>query len=309
MTQSGTSLLTELAPLLAAEEPLVALRLLRHGLNRLRGELSPEDWRSLCARHFSSEPFIQHPLSLLLRDGPLGSGGAGVARGFVHQPLVLDVIYGQNAVPRDLSPAAKVLHIRELSLGFCASLRSRHRIFTRELNDIGNTVRCPRVLAVGCGHLREAAQALKLENMACAEFVAYDSDPACIDLTIREYRHPGLFPVGGSLRKLMNDSTLGHFHFICAPTLFDVLDDLRLCEWFTVLLPLLKPGGRLLAANFSYELADAAFLEACLDWWPFYRGEDKLAALLSQLPGANLRGQAIFRDDTGGSLFMDVQAV
>jgi SAM-dependent methyltransferase len=165
------------------------------------------------------------------------------------------------------------------------------------------------VLAVGCGNLREAALALSSGNMKGGELVAYDRDRACAELIRRECDYPGLRTISGSLRELTHDSKLGKFDFIYLPTLLDTLEDARVRTLLSSLLPLLEPGGRLIAANASPELGDAAYLEACLDWWPFCRGEEDWAALLSQLPCYNLRGQAISRDDSGGSVFLDFEAV
>jgi SAM-dependent methyltransferase len=339
----GASLLRELLPLLAGGCYLPALESLRERLTQIRAVLTPEQWRKFCVQSFSAKQFGQHAVSRPVKGGPLQSakgpqarrqaakefveslgaetdsepvlrdflqsGCAGTARGLIHEPLILDVIYGFSGAPEDSTPAAEVLRPWELALGFCASLRERHLLFVRELSDLGNIVCRPRVLAVGCGHLREAAAALCLENMRGAELIAFDRDRACIDLIEREYEHAGLRTISGSLRALTNDSTLGKFDFIYLPTLLDTLEDLRVQKLIGSLLPLLKPGGRLLAANFSQDLPDAAYLEACLDWWPFYRGEEELAALLSPLHGQNLRGQTIFRDDSGGSVFLELQAI
>ena len=115
--------------------------------------------------------------------------------------------------------------------------------------------------------------------------------------------------VSGSFRDLTTaDPPLGKFNLIYLATLLDTLEDFRVKALLASLVPLLESGGRLLAANFLPELKDAAYLEACLDWWPVYRGEQDLAALNSAIDGV-LRGQAVFREDSGGSVFLDLQAV
>jgi len=310
ITPSRSALLLEIEPLLAQGHYLRALDSLGLGLQQIRAESSSDEWRTFCAENFSGETFSRHPLSRLLKVGPLGSGCAGTSHGQIHEPLILDVIYGfDEDEPPDLSPAARAVRSWELALGFSASLRERHQLFVRELNDLGASFAHPRVLAVGCGHLRDAAAALSLKDLCGGEVVAFDRDRACIDWVQREYRHPGLRSLSGSLRDLTKDFTLGHFDFIYLPTLLDTLEDLRVKVVLGALLPLLKPGGRLLAANFSPELADSAYLEACWNWWPRYRGEAEWAALLSSLSSETLRGQTIFRDHAGGSLFLELQVI
>jgi SAM-dependent methyltransferase len=309
MTQTGATLLQDLLPLLEEGRYIPALDFLREGLSQLRGQSTMAEWREFCAETFSAKHFQYHPLSRLLKAGPLESGPAGAARGLIHEPLTLDVIYGLDRTPPLLTSAADVLRPWELALGFCTSLRARHYSLVRELNDLGNLVQGPRVLAVGCGHLRDAAEALTLDNMREAEIVAFDRDRACIDLIEREYEHPGLRTVSGSLRDLLKDPTLGAFDFIYVPTLLDTIEGARVSALFDSLLPLLKPAGRLLAANFAPDLGDTAYLEACLDWWPFYRSEENLTALVNPASARMLRGQVMYRDDSGGSVFLDLQVL
>ncbi len=303
-TQTASTLLQDLLPLFAQGSYIQALDALRIGLTQIRSVSSASEWRSFCSATFSVPEFHKHPLSSLLKESPLGRGS-----GLIHEPLVLDVIYGLDAVPRVLKPAADAMRSWELSLGFCTSLRARHLLFARELNELGAIVQHPKVLAVGCGHLREAATALTSTEMSDAGIVAFDRDRACADLIQREYEHPGLRTIFSSLRDLTSDPTLGAFDFIYVPTLFDRMDEARVTSLLDSLLRLLKPGGRLLAANFAPDLADAAYLEACLDWWPFYRGEEELATVVNSRSSSRLRGQAIFRDDSGGSVFLDLQVI
>jgi SAM-dependent methyltransferase len=304
ITQYGATPPQGSSSLFAEGRYVPALDSLRVELNRCRAESSPAEWRAFCAETFSAESVHRYPLLRLIKEGPLGSGS-----GLIHNPLILDVIYDLNGVPGLLTPPANALRSWELHLDFCASLRARHFLFARELADLAKTVKAPRVLALGCGHLREGAIALTSDSMRASEIVAFDRDRACIDLIEREYDHPGLVTVSGSLRDFLNDSNKGKFDFIYVPTLLDKLEDSKAAVLLNALLGSLQPGGRLLAANFAPDLKDAAYLEACLDWWPFYRTEEELAALLETKSTQNLRGQAIFRDDSEGSVFLDLQSV
>jgi hypothetical protein len=305
--QNGAELLRDLSAWIESGQYLIALDHLRRGITSLRAEASHHEWRTFCAQTFATDEFSRHPLSRLLKAGPLG-GICAEARGCVNHPLALDAIYGFDRVPQDLTSAASSLRKWELDLGFCESLRARRLLLARELIELGSSVRYPRVLAVGCGHLRDAAAALSHENMPGGEFVAFDRDRASLALLQREHQYPGLRTISGSLRDLLGGGLkLGKFDFIYLSTLLDTLEDFRASALLCALLPLLESGGRLLAANFLPELKDAAYLEACLDWWPCYRGEQELSALGNAL-SPPLRGQAIFQEDSGGSIFLDLQA-
>ena len=296
-------LLQDLQPLLAQGCYVPALDGLRKGLTQIRSASTAAEWHTYCAQTLYGPSFVQHPVSRLLKEGVLCAGS-----GLIHEPLILDAIYRQDDAPRLLSATSDAVRSWELALGFCVSLRARHAFFARELNDLSPTLRALRILAVGCGHLREVASALNLGRLHEAEIVAFDRDRACLDLIQREFEHPGLRTVSGSLRQFVADSALGTFDFIYVPTLFDTLSEARVQSLLGSLLSLLKPGGRLLAANFTPDLTDAAYLEACLDWWPFYREEEDFAVMLNQTSN-QLRGQALFRDDSGGSVFLDLQVI
>jgi hypothetical protein len=302
ITHSGPTLLQDLKPLLTSGRYLQALNHLRAVLIQTREDLAPDEWRQFCSDTFSGKAFQTHPLAALLKESALGNHTS-----LLNHPLISDVIYDLAGVPSFLSPTANELRSWERTLGFCVSLRARHAFFVRELNDLGNSVHAPRVLAVGAGHLREAAQSLTLDNMRQSEIVAFDRDRACIDFIEREYDHPGLQTASGSWLDFVNNHARGDFDFIYIPTLFDTLIDARAKSLLESLLPLLKPSGRLLAANFAPELSDAAYLEACLDWWPVYRREQDLATLVSPKWDERLRGQAMSREESGGSVFLDLQ--
>ncbi len=304
---SSTSFLEDLDTLLESGKDLAALDSLRRGLTEIRSSSSPRQWRAFCANTLSGDKFCRRPLSNLLKNGPLAGSCHGATPTLIHDPHVLDSIYGLDAVPQDLTCGANLLQEWELALGFCESLRARHQFLIRELNELGDSVPRPRILALGAGHLREASSALCLNNMSGGELVAFDRDPACIDLIESEYDYPGLCTFSGSLRQLIHDPALGRFDLIYLPNLSDILEDLRLKALLEGLLPLLRRGGRLLSANFCPDLEDAAYLEGRLDWWPIYRDEEEWAQLLGELPCQNLRGQAVFRDRSEGSVLIDLQ--
>jgi extracellular factor (EF) 3-hydroxypalmitic acid methyl ester biosynthesis protein len=302
MAHSGAVLLQDLRPLLAAGKTASALEELRAGLTRLRAEWTPREWREFCVE---THQFQNHPVGRLLKECPLAGGS-----GLIHEPLILDLIYGLelNAV-KQAKQASDECRTWELSLGFCRSLRARHQSFSRELLELGHCEPAANILAIGCGYLREAAGLLRPDGPWGGRLVAFDRDRACVDLIVREYdQKPGLRTASGSLRELLRTLAEGTFDFIYVPTLFDTLPDGRVTVVLAALLRLLKSGGRLLATYFAPDLQDRAYMEACLDWWPFYRTEEDLARLLPEETGRQLRGQLMFRDEGGGSVFLDLQA-
>jgi hypothetical protein len=320
MTHSGAVLLPiidklALAPLIENGQYLMALNRLRQELVRVRGEgvsrgPSLKAWRNFCADNFHSHELADNLLINLLSIGPFGQVASRTKSREIHHPEMLDAIYGLDPNPKADTAALPALRDWELELGFCLSLRSRCKTLAYELSEVGTAVRYPRILAVGCGHLREAAAALSRRGMDGGEFVAYDPHPAAVSFIEHEYDHQGLRILSGAWPNVLKNELDGSkFDLIYLPTLLDELDDKAVSELLIALLAMLEPGGRLLAANFAPDLQDAAYLEAWLDWWPFYRGEEELAAIVSRIAGSNLRGQAVFREDSGGSVFVNLEAL
>ena len=103
-----------------------ALNSLRAVLAQIRLELRATEWRLFCSE---SNPFQDQSLSRILTEGPLSNG-----RGLIHQPLLLDLIYGKaGGVPRLLTPLAHALWQWELSLEFCETLRARRAYLAGEI--------------------------------------------------------------------------------------------------------------------------------------------------------------------------------
>jgi SAM-dependent methyltransferase len=297
--QSGGALLKASVPLIQGGQYLTALDSLRQELTLIRAGFSSDEWRTFVAQDFARREYSRYPLARLLKSGLPG-------RGALHDPRALDVIYGLGGFS---TAASNALLAWEIDLGFCVSLRARRNLLARELSDLALTTRHPRVLAVGCGHLREAASALSSPGMQGGEFVAFEHERTCLDLIRSEFKYPGLRTLLGSWRDAVENELIpGKFDLIYLPTLFDTLEDSCVRALLSSVIPLLGPGGRLMAANFCPDLKDAAYLEACLDWWPRYRSEQELAAVVSQLSVPRLRGQAIFREDSGGSAVLYLEA-
>ncbi len=71
---------------------------------------------------------------------------------------------------------------------------------------------------------------------------------------------------------------------------------------------MLKPGGRLLLANYADPLPDSdfkAYMEAFMDWWLLYRDEHEVAEWLQDVPRNELARQRLFRDDPGNIIYLE----
>jgi cyclopropane fatty-acyl-phospholipid synthase-like methyltransferase len=85
---------------------------------------------------------------------------------------------------------------------------------------------------------------------------------------------------------------LAPFDLIYSLSWLDSTDDEQALRWLSAAAELLRPGGRILAANFT----------SC-------RSEEQLAQLVIQLKHPQVRGHAVFRDESGTSAFLEIYSL
>jgi len=119
----------------------------------------------------------------------------------------------------------------------------------------------------------------------------------------REKSHPSILSVD-HLAAIKGDR---RFDFVYVTDLFDTLDESTGTKVLARLLQMLQPAGRLLVANPAPELLEAAYLEACLDVILQCRSEEEMAALTALVPEQQISSQCIYRDEAGGTVFLEIQ--
>jgi hypothetical protein len=59
---------------------------------------------------------------------------------------------------------------------------------------------------------------------------------------------------------------------------------------------MLKPGGKLLVANFAANFSDAGYMEAFMDWYLIYRSEKDMETMFDVLDKDHVRNIRVFTD-------------
>ena len=152
------------------------------------------------------------------------------------------------------------------------------------------------MLALACGHLREAHISAAVVGRQLSEVVALDQDP--LSLSIVRATCAGLpvtcVPAGvGDLLK--GRVELGEFDLIYAAGLYDYLPDALARRLTNVLWGHLKFGGKLVVANFV-RCWEAAYMEAVMEWYLLYRDESSVRAFAADLSPTNAE---VSLDDDG----------
>ncbi|WP_298429110.1 class I SAM-dependent methyltransferase [Ottowia sp.] len=166
-----------------------------------------------------------------------------------------------------------------------------------------------KILSVACGHLREVELSTHARAGDFDTFVAMDQDVESLRTLQADYGTLGIQACPASVRDLLKGRVAPilqspPFDLIYAAGLYDYLDEEAARALTAMLFARLKPGGRLLVTNFMPDLPDSAYMEAMMDWWLIYRGDEDMRRLAP--PGA--AGVRLFTDPDHAIVFMDLLA-
>jgi hypothetical protein len=298
------ALLRTAGDLIAAGDAAGAIALLVPGLAALRAEMDAAAWATLCR-----ERCLAHPVAALLREDPFIGRAYAKPRGYPGDAGILDLIYGAVPVPAGTSVLGRALHGVSIESAGCRSVRERREILSHAIDAAAH--RAPgtaRVLSVACGHLREAESSVAVRAGALGAFHALDQDPVSIALLGETHTALGVTPIVGSVGDLIRGRvSLEPLQLAYAAGLYDYLPADVAARLTARLFAMLAPGGRLLVANFCPELGDAAFMEAVMDWWLIYRGDDEVAAFAAEVPAAQVATRRVFRDSVGVVAYLEIE--
>ena len=257
----------------------------------LLAEGEPEDRDAVVALvrgHPAAGVAWQDPITRRLFDRPRGHPG---------DAALLDLLYGHPAAGpllRAATPAGRRVTAFSHGLETAVAVRERRHLLAALIDEAVDRVGAPDILAVAGGHLREIEAAPRAREVR--RLVALDGDEEGLaevrraygDLPIECARVPlGRLPARLPVRR--------RFDLIYAADLYDRLDDRAAARLTGALFRILKPGGRLLFANFAAGLRDAAYLDALGDWRPVLRDEDAMWAFLDALPEEAVAATRLFR--------------
>lgn len=234
----------------------------------------------------------RHPVIGLAHEDPLTRWAFTRPRGYVGDAVLIDHIYGA-AQPVFDGPVGRAINRYTTAAPATRAVRFRRQILA-ELIDRASAEghgHC-RVLALACGHLRELELSVAIRRGDAVEVVGLDQDAESLGVA-RETGHRlgcRMETHAASIRAVIKRSLrLRDFDLVYAAGLFDYLEDNVASALVSRMLEAVRPGGRVLIANFVPDIPDVGYMEACMDWFLKYRTESQLRSLLDDLP-AELKG-------------------
>ena len=293
------------AQLLRGEIPL-GMHTLLSMLGRTRAALTPDDWKAFCR-----DVCLQHPIRHLVHQEPYTRRSFDKPRRYAGDAVLLDFLY-QGLRPEQHGPSVLGQGIYDyLSQQTSSnSLRGRLALLARWIDATAERVPAARILSIACGHLREARLSRAVRERRLGRFVAFDQDKESLAVVHRELGPFGVETVQGSVKALLRGEIgFDPQDFVYAAGLYDYLRPPMTLELTRLLFSLLRPGGRLLLANYSDSPTDSdykAYMEAFMDWWLIYRDEPELETWSQDIPRAQLAGQRLFRDETKNLIYLEL---
>lgn len=249
-----------------------------------------------------------HPIHALALEDPFTRHSWEKPRGYSGDGALIDHVYRLGAAPglvHDASAAGRSVNAFVTGAHTCVAVRERLHLLARLVDATAERASRAEILTLGCGHLREAAYSHAVSEGALNRWLALDRDTLSVEEMTRSYAHrPCIMPVKSTVGRLMVRPTVyGRFDLIYAAGLYEYLDDATAVLLSRALLVSLKPGGRLLFANFVTDLRDEGYMDACMDWRVNQRDEAMMQAILDALPRAELAQTKLFRGNNGNVVF------
>jgi SAM-dependent methyltransferase len=275
-------------------------------LSNLRRELRSDDWRTLAA-----ETVNTHPIARLVRQCPLTAHCVEKPRGYAGDAGLIDHIYGLGdavAAPHPATLAGRI-YAWNVNTPGCRAARRRREIIAGEIDKAARrSPSRPSMLSVACGHLREADLAVAFRDGSIGRFIALDQDKDSLAEVARAYGHLGVEPMEGTVRSIIARKTVfSDMDLVYAAGLYDYLVAPIGMRLIARMFEFLRPGGRLLVANFSPALPGIGYMESFMEWNLIYRTSEEMRALFSELAPAEVGGVEVFEDEIGAIVYAAVE--
>lgn len=271
-------------------------------LDAAREGLPSDEWRDL------AEGLRGHDLFAQAQTEPVTRRAFDKPRGYAGDAVTMDMLY--SGPPADgtgpsRDPGQRLSRLL-LDQTPAIGVRERRRSMGRVLVDLAQEPGSAEVLSVACGHLREAETAFR-NPRSLTRLVGLDQDGESLSEVRRSLEGHPVVTVERSVRTLLRgDVDLGRFDLIYSLGLFDYLEERTAARLTSVLFQHLRPGGRLMIANFL-PIPMRGYMEAFMDWWLIYRTPQEMAALTSQLDPGELSGCAVSTGPEGAIGWLDLR--
>ncbi len=274
------------------------------GLHARRSNSSDQEWNSFVSI------CLRHPLRGLLHQDPFTLRAFAKPRGYAGDAELLDFIYGREEhwdVPQGISAIGRALFDYTTMIPATEGVRARRGFIADLLDRIADEISRPHILSIAAGHLREAVLAGAFKRRKFGRFIALDSDTQSLEMVDSCYSRFGVEVAPVSIRQLlMQKAELGLFDLVYSTGLFDYVQQSMAQRLTEAMFHLLKPGGRLLVANFMPGIRDVGYMESFMAWPLIYRTRQEMLDISMKIPQADIRDIRIFTEENQHIIFLQI---
>jgi SAM-dependent methyltransferase len=275
-------------------------------LHELRRASTPAEWEAIAGEA------KRHRLATILREDPFIRRSLDKPRGYAGDAVLIDYIYeglrGAEAARTSLLGRAICAYTAGSSSSAVA-VRER-REWCAQWIDRAARQRPrgdARVLSVACGHLREMAASAAYRHGRLESIVALDHDPASLD-EVRARTHPDVVrPELASVRSILRGEWIARdFDLIYSAGLYDYLPEIAARELTARLFAGLRPGGRLIVANFNRDFAGTEFMSVFMGWPLICRSGAQLVDVSHELTPELVASRRVFASSNHDVLYAEL---
>lgn len=271
------------------------------GLKACRDVIPAEEWRN-----FVISEVLTHPVKELAHLCPFTNHSFYKPRGYAGDAGLIDFIYGEGtAKQHQLEGIASAIAQYTLNAPAARAVRYRRELLAKRIDDATANEKNPWVLSIAAGHLREIELSQAALSGQIGRFHALDHKES-VQLMQRKYGSYNISASVGSVRQLLSGKfKFNGLYLVYAAGLFDYLPDKVAQRLIEVMFSFLKPGGRMLVANFLPNLPDVGYMEIYMDWFLIFRSAEDMAALFETLPQNEVDSLVVSFDPDENIVFVE----
>ena len=292
------------ARILAGGDVAQAVDVLSDGLWWMRARLPEQEWQQAVAL------VRAHPLLGLLHENPFARRAFLRPRGHAGDAPLLDLIYDGHAAPeaRGASPLGYALLARDTATPLAAALRERRGFMAELIDHVAEARPRPRILAAGCGHLREGLFSAAVQQRRIGRLVALDRDAEALAVVERSVPGMGAEATNCGIDLVLEAGfTPASFDMVYAAGLYDRLGQRLAAALTLALFALLRPGGRLVIASVARGIYDAAYLEAIANWPLVCRDAAEMQDLAAGIDPAEIALKRVYTRQSPDIFYLELR--
>ncbi len=247
-----------------------------------------------------------HQIHAVLQQDPYTARAYRKPRGYAGDAVMLDFIY-DGRPPAGTTDVGAAVFRATTGCSAARSVRYRRGLLAEAIDQAAAEAEAATVVAVACGHLREATCSPAVTDGRLRRLIAIDQDVESLAVVARSLRGTSIEPVRESVGGLLKGrSTFDGVDLAYAAGLLDYLDDTFASLLIERLFRALRSGGRLLVANFVPGHHGRAYMACFMDWRLNLRHEQALAALAVRLDGRAIGDLRTFTDRESNVAYLEV---